>query len=70
MIWLILTAEQADLVRVSANPAYALDPRPLADGTYALPARIINVPEHAAHRDLLAALPQREVVEGEWLIEE
>lgn len=63
---IILTKEQADNVRGLTKRGHALAPRLLADGTYALPERCKDDPEHAVHSAFLKALPTRAVLEAEW----
>jgi hypothetical protein len=64
---LILTTEQAALVRGPTSPASRLEPVPLADGkTYVLPEDVLDDPAHAARRDLLAGLPRRAIADDEW----
>lgn len=65
---IILTAEQAEHVRGPCGEYSELDPRPLADGAFALPARVLDDPDLEEHRDYLAALPRRAVSEEEWLM--
>lgn len=62
MNFLILTQVQADTVRGEASPGYVLAPIELADGSYCLPARVLDEPGYAAHFELLAALPRVETV--------
>lgn len=52
---LILTAANANQVRGLTVRGHALAPRPLADGTFALPEAVLNDPYHAVHRDYLIA---------------
>lgn len=56
---ILLTAEQADIVRgpSSVDPAAQIVPRPLMDGRYVLNAAILDAPAHAEHSALLASLP-------------
>jgi hypothetical protein len=61
MLMMILTAAEAAVARQGGDPNYLLEPVPLRDGSYALPLRVLDAPEHAAHHALLASLPQREV---------
>jgi len=70
MLMLILTAELAEQVRGPTGHGAALEPRPLADGTFALPARVLADPAHAEHHATLRDLPTREAAECAWLEEE
>ncbi len=54
---IILTDAQADLVRGLTTRGNALVPRPLADGTWALPEAVLNDPAHLRLREYLLALP-------------
>lgn len=53
---LILTPADADLVRGLTVPGHALAPKPLADGTLALPEACLNDPYHAARHAVLITL--------------
>lgn len=57
--FIILTAEEADLVRgpSDSTPSAALVPIERHGGVYVLGAGVLDDPAHAAHRDALAALP-------------
>lgn len=66
MLLLILTAEQAAAVRGETDRA-ALDPRPLADGSFALPERVLQDPSHAMHHVLLDVCPRRPLEDCVWL---
>lgn len=66
MRMLILDAETAAAVAGSTADGAALEPIPLADGTFALPARVLADPAHAAHHATLRDLPTREVAECAW----
>ena len=63
---IILTSAQADAVRGQSSPGFALDPRPLADGTYALPEAVLTDVNHASKWAILAPLPKRQVLPNEW----
>lgn len=64
---IILTAEQAALVRGQGAPGSRLEPLPLADGvTWVLPAAVLADPAYGAQRATLAALPTRTVDPGEF----
>lgn len=52
---LILTSAVADQVRGLTVKGHALAPKPLADGTWALPEAVLNDPFHASKRDFLIA---------------
>ena len=66
MLVLILTPELAEQVRGSSAGGAALEPRPLADGTFALPARVLADPAHAERHATLRHLPTREAAECAW----
>jgi hypothetical protein len=53
-----LTEEEADQVRGYSDPAHALLPSPLKDGTYVLPVAVLDDPFHAEHHEFLNSLPQ------------
>lgn len=57
---IILTPAQADHVRGLTVKGHALAPRPLANGTFALPEAVLNDPAHAQHKAYLSALPKVE----------
>lgn len=54
---IILTANQADQVRGLTVKGHALAPRPLANGTFALPVSVLTDPAHAKRWALLKTLP-------------
>lgn len=58
---IVLTAEQAEQVR---GPM--LDPREMVDGNFILPEAVLEDPAHAAVRELLAALPRRDVTAADF----
>jgi hypothetical protein len=60
---IILTAEDAGKVRgrSPSDKTAALDPVPLKDGTFLLGEEVLADPAHADVRDLLAALPVKEI---------
>jgi hypothetical protein len=64
---MILDAAQAASLRGPTAPGSALDPRPLVDGTFALPIAVRDDPAHAGVHGILQDLPQREVAAEEWL---
>ncbi|HQS09497.1 MAG: hypothetical protein B7Y12_02045 [Rhizobiales bacterium 24-66-13] len=67
MIYLILDAATAALVRGPTAPGYGLDPVPLLDGSgWILPAICATAPEHAMHHQVLATMPVRPVADAEW----
>ena len=66
---LILTEAQAEAVRGPTSSFSALDPRPLTDGSFALPVAVLSDPAHAASQDALDGLPQRSVAAEEWAVE-
>lgn len=70
MDMLILDPGTADIVRGPTGPGAALEPRPLADGDFALPARVLEDPAHAEHHALLATMPRRPLAECVWPAEE
>jgi hypothetical protein len=65
MMMLILDTETATAV---SGPM--LDPRPLADGRFALPERVLSDPHHADHHARLAGLPRLPAAECAWLTDE
>lgn len=66
---IILVKADADSVRGLTKRGYALAPRPLADGTFALGAEVINDPQHAVHSTFLKTLPTRAVGDAEWEVD-
>src|SRR5262245_47305782 len=58
-IFIILTIEDANQVRMLTVAGHACAPVPLKDGTLILPIRLLNDPHHVRHRNFLATLPQR-----------
>jgi len=68
-MFMILSAAEADAVRGTTTPGFALDPRALVDGTFALPPAVLNDPAHAARQDALVGMPQRDVAAEEWAVE-
>lgn len=67
MIYLILDAATAALVRGPTAAGYGLDPVPLLDGSgWILPAICGTAPEHSMHREVLAGMPVRPVADEEW----
>lgn len=64
---IILTAEQAALVRGQGAPGSRLEPLPLADGvTWVLPAAVLTDPAYNAQRATLSVLPTRAVDPAEY----
>jgi len=61
---IILTSTQANRVRGLVIPGHALAPIPLANGMFALPEQVLDDPVFAGFRNVLAALPRREVKIG------
>ena len=55
LLMLILDAATADQVRGLISPGNALAPRPLADGTFALPVSVLNDPAYETLWDFLIA---------------
>lgn len=70
MEMLILPPAVADAVRGPTAAGAALDPRPLADGGFALPERVLADPDHAEHHALLAGLPRLPAADCIWLNDE
>jgi hypothetical protein len=66
MTMLVLDSATAAAVAGEDTAGHALRPRPLADGTFALPARVLADPAHARHHATLRKLPRREAVECDW----
>jgi len=65
---LILDSATAQAVRKrSPLTGAALEPRPMADGTFALPARVLDDPAHKRHHARLRRLPTRLAAECAWL---
>jgi len=60
-MFLILTAAEATKVRGLSCDTAALDPRPLTDGRFILPATVLDDPAHEKHHDALKALPVAEL---------
>lgn len=56
---IILNAAEADQVRGLTVLMHALAPRPLKDGTFALPEAVLSDPYHSVHRDFLSTLDIR-----------
>lgn len=56
---IILTASQAKAVRGNTSPGSSLQPVPLPDGTYALPADVLKDAAHKSRWADLTSLPQR-----------
>ena len=61
---LILSPEQANAIR---DQSHLLDPRPLTNGSYALPIRVVDDPTHKELREILTDLQKREVDDADWL---
>lgn len=70
MLMLILTPAVADAVRGPTSKGAALEPRPLADGDFALPERVLDDPAHAEHHALLATTPRLPLSDCVWSEEE
>ena len=66
MLMLILDPVTAAAVTGPTANGAALAPRMLADGSYALPARVIDDPDHAQHHALLSTMPLRPLSECVW----
>ena len=66
MLFILLDAAQADIVRGPTVDGSALDPQEAMAGDHAgkflLPARVIADPDHAEHKDFLSGLPQAEII--------
>lgn len=60
---IVLEPAQAEAVRgpSASNPAAALEPVALAYGRFMLSVAVLDDSDHAAHRNLIAALPQVEL---------
>jgi hypothetical protein len=68
---IILTAQEAVLVDGPSKDGHAkLEPRALADGTFALPEAVLDDVAHAAHHALLSSLPTRDISVEEWVSSE
>lgn len=65
---IILTLDQVEDVVGASSPRASLDPRPLKDGTFALPERVLVDPNHFAKWPMLCALPKRNVGTDEWVL--
>lgn len=66
MSLIILTAEQAELVRGESSPGHVIDPVPLEDGTFAVSEAVLSDPAHSGKRGLLASKPKRVVAPAEF----
>jgi hypothetical protein len=60
MRMILLTEAQAAMARGPALQPRRVDAGPHI-GAFVLPTRVIEDPDHAEHRDLLAGLPQAEI---------
>lgn len=66
-LFIILTLEEAEAVRGPTSAGAALEPMPLLDGaTFVLPEAVLADPDHAARWGILAGLPRRDILPGEW----
>ena len=63
---IILTADQAANVRGEPVAGHALEPRPLADGTFGLSVTVLSDPFFVDFHDVLAALPQEDSTTITW----
>ena len=63
---LILTTEQASLVRGESKEGHALNPRPMLGGKYCLNEAVLDDPAHEKWWDALAKLPRREVTADDF----
>lgn len=59
--WIVMSAAQAAGVAGTSTAGHALDPRPLADGRFALPTRVLRDPAHAAKHPALAGFAREGV---------
>jgi len=66
MLMLILDPSTAETVRGPTDAGAALEPRLLADGDYALPARVLDDPAHEQHHAMLATMPTRPLADCVW----
>lgn len=66
MLMLILDVETAAAVAGATAGGAVLEPRPLADGFFALPERVLDDPHHAQHYELLESCARRPVDECFW----
>lgn len=64
---IILTASEANQVRGLTTKGHALAPRPLANGTFALPVAVLNDPAHASKWAFLNTLPI--LSPGSWSVD-
>lgn len=62
---IVLTAQQAASIR-GATKGAMLDPVALNDGSFVLPARVLDDPAHAAKLSALTGKPQRNVAANEF----
>ena len=53
-----LTSSEADQVRGETEPAHALMPIPLVDGTFVLPLKVLTDPHHGQKQSFLASKPK------------
>lgn len=63
---IILTKAQADLVRGRVNLTNSLAPRPLNDGTWVLPEKVLDDPVFTRYRTFLSGLPKATVTVSQW----
>lgn len=70
MMMIILDPANAEAVRGRTADGAALDPRPLADGTFALPECVLGDPAHIIWHTVLAAVPRRSLAECNWRYDE
>ena len=66
MDMLILGPADAAAVTGPTADGAALQPRALADGDFALPARVLDDPAHAMHHALLSTMPTRPLADCVW----
>ncbi len=69
-LFLVLTAEQAAICSGEFCPGKAISPRPLVDGRFALPTRLLDLPECPAAFPLLSLLSVEELMSNDFLTEE
>lgn len=63
---IILTAEQASLIRGESKEGHALNPRPMLDGNYCLNEAVLDDPAHEKWTDLLGGMPRHEVTAADF----
>lgn len=68
--FLVMTAEQAVTCSGEFCPGKAIAPRPMLDGRYALPIRLLGIPACLAAFPLLTSLSAEELLPDAFVEEE